>query len=270
VARVTRRWGVVWYRYYRDATIAHRSAFPLAVLLEAVTRPRERAPTKTAMPLWSPAIYAPTARTRSNASVLALSCLVLDYDDGTAPGDATEAWAHVCHAWTPSYSWTDEYPKWRLIVPLAADVPREHYPAVWAWAAARSPGADRQCKDLSRVYYVPCPTAEGAYPHGVHEGPLLDVGHIRAAPPPRRMPPVERRGEWRNEHAEREKDPTWRVSVGMQAGGRETGGRITRATCPRCRQPSAWWWVQPDRWLGAACDHRQSCGWAGGVGDVIG
>ena len=265
---MTRRWGVVWYRYYRDATIAHRSALPLAGLFEAVTRPRERGAAKTAMALWSPAIYAPTARTRGNAGVLALSCLVLDYDDGTAPGDATGAWAHVCHAWTPSYSFTDEHPKWRLIVPLAADVPREHYPAVWAWAAARSPGADRQCKDLSRIYYVPCPTADGAYPHGVCEGPLLDVGHIRAPPRPRVARPCPR-PDHRADRAEQERDPAWRLSIGIQAGGRESGGRVTRATCPQCGQPSAWWWVRPDRWTGAACDHRKTCGWAGGVGDVL-
>jgi hypothetical protein len=259
--------GVTWYRYYKDSSISHRSRMEPLRMLDAVTRPRERAAAKTDMPLWSPALYAPETTKRGNNGVVGMGAIVLDYDSGVRPEEGCASWTDVMHAWAPSYQSTPEAPRWRLIVPVAADVAPDAWPHVWRWAAARSPGADEACKDLSRAYYVPCHPAEGEYRRGIHHGRLLDVSHIR---PPPRMAPTERRTEDRGARIEQERDPAWRAEVALRIGARVTGDRAKGAKCPGCGRPSVWWLLTPSTWSGAACDHRQSCGWSGGIGNLEG
>lgn len=257
----------VWYRALRDSRITARRELPAVVLLEGLARPRPRPVDKAHLPLWSPARYAPDATRRGNAGVVSMSCLVLDFDTGAAPADTLSGWPWL-HAWYASYSWADDSPRWRLVVPLASDVPVAHWPAVWTWARERAPHLDRACSDPARAYYLPCEQAEGGMLWALHPGELLDVGHVRPPEKPRVAPTAPRPD--RGGGIAQERDPHWREQAGLAAGGRVAGGRVTRATCPACGRPSAWWWLSPDRWGGAACDHRSSCGWTGGVRQVVG
>ncbi len=84
--------------------------------------------------LWSPALYRPGADKRGSENVTHVSCLVLDYDDGTAIADASVTWSSWFHLVHTTWSHTPEHPKFRLIMPLAFPVPAEDWSKVWSWA----------------------------------------------------------------------------------------------------------------------------------------
>ncbi len=84
--------------------------------------------------LWSPALYRPGADKRGSESVTHVSCLVLDYDDGTPIADASVTWSSWFHLVHTTWSHTPEHPKFRLVMPLAFPVPAEDWSKVWSWA----------------------------------------------------------------------------------------------------------------------------------------
>ena len=63
-----------------------------------------------------------------------------------------------------------------------------------------------------------------------------------------------------------EMDAGQREALALSLGGRRTGESVRGVTCPSCAKRSVWWFVDPvgRTWTGAACAHRQTCGWAGG------
>lgn len=126
--------------------------------------PRRPISDKRDAPAWSPARYAASApglAPRRIDAVEALTCLVLDVDDGgplsrlDALGDTSGArwWAHT------SWSHTDERPKARILWPLEEPIKRDEWSAHWSaaarWAAAHGVAVDAQCKDPSRAYLLP-------------------------------------------------------------------------------------------------------------------
>lgn len=133
-------------------------------------------------PCWSPVSYLP-GRTRGNAGVESVSCLVVDIDDGTPAADLWDGWrtpdgrplAWCLHS---SYSSTPERPKYRVVFPLAAPLPAADWPAVHRKMTLALAGdhADPACKDAARLYFRPsCPPAalETAFAD-VREGEPLD------------------------------------------------------------------------------------------------
>ena len=78
---------------------------------------------------WSPAVYAADTARRAAKAVIEVTCLVLDFDDGTAPGEAAAAfrnWWHLGHT-----SWShgvEGKAAFRLVLPLLYPVPA----SVWA------------------------------------------------------------------------------------------------------------------------------------------
>ena len=173
---MTRTWGAVpfvntWGRQIRKRTLS----WPELVGVLTNFRVAEDG-TKADLPAWSPAIYRP-GTTRGKANVEALTCLVLDYDDGRATIDE----ALDCWHWRPgilhtSWSHTKDRHRFRVILPLHAPVPVEDWPGVFAWAdrwtrkctnqdeikaledyhrATWASVIDTQCKDPGRIYYVP-------------------------------------------------------------------------------------------------------------------
>lgn len=84
--------------------------------------------------LWSPALYRPGADKRGSENVTHVSCLVLDYDDGTPIADASVTWSSWFHLVHTTWSHTPEHPKFRLVMPLAFPVPAEDWSKVWSWA----------------------------------------------------------------------------------------------------------------------------------------
>ena len=103
---------------------------------------------------WSPAVY-PAGENRAKARVVAVSCLVLDYDDGTTLRAAHNQWREYPHVLHTSWSHRKEHHKCRVIVPLLRPIPPEHYARAWHWALTKAPQIDKQCSDPSRVWFVP-------------------------------------------------------------------------------------------------------------------
>ena len=62
-----------------------------------------------------------------------------------------------------------------------------------------------------------------------------------------------------------------RRRAGEMAGGRVSGASVKAVPCPKCQRRSVWWYVDPGghTWTGAACKHRESCGWAGPIRHIV-
>ncbi|WP_199541548.1 DNA primase family protein [Paraburkholderia kururiensis] len=134
---------------------------------------------------WSPTVYKDGA-SRGNAGVEAMTALVIDVDDGT-PFSALEAklepFLYVVHS---SYSHTVAYPKYRVVLPLAAPVMVAEWPSVWRRLSSFVDGhADPATKDPARLYFLPSmpPGAEGHFVNQ-HDGRLITVDDLPSEPTP--------------------------------------------------------------------------------------
>ncbi len=125
--------------------------------------------------LWAPSLYKPNSR-RGSENVVYLSCLVLDYDDGTPLRDATETWEAWFHILHTTWSHTDEHNKFRVVVPFAQPVPAKHWRLVWHWAEELVGRViDPACKGEGHAFALPVVPDE-AHPREAFStpGPLLD------------------------------------------------------------------------------------------------
>lgn len=237
---------------------------------------------KRELPAWSPAIFAAGASRRADA-VIEVGCLVLDVDAGN-PDAAFDAWPGLIAVMHTTWSHRPEAPRYRLVLPLARPVPAALWSQAWAWAAAKTTGADPACKDPSRLYFRPSLPAPDI-PHGarMQGGALLDlVGVLPDEPPPRHPPAVAARGVVRVPSRLRDRavairfahDPETRERTAHELGARIVGQgaerRATHAVCPTCGRPSVWFYLEPRRQRGARCNHRASCGWVGSLDELLG
>jgi len=235
---------------------------------------------KLQLACWSPTSYC-RHETRGADGVECVTCVVLDYDDGTPLADAIEVWEGCYLLAHPSWSHTPDHPRFRVILPLLEPVPSDAWPQVWAWARERSGGhIDEACKDPSRLYLLPAkPTFTAPYRALVRhqEGPLLtlDLDDLPLLPPsPGRRTGTERvvlpadkarlvaRYRLRNSREVRERAARW-------LDAHLAGGRAERIACPSCGRPSVWFWIEPGRMSTAQCDHRNSCGWWGHIDEIL-
>ncbi len=223
---------------------------------------------KTALPCWSPAIYAPRA-TRGIAGVVAVSCLVLDYDDGTEPEDALGPWEEVTALLHTTWSHTASRPRFRVVLPLAEPVAASEWSGVWRWARDRAVGEiDPACKDPSRLYFLPALAgAKRPYMRRVlnPRGPLLVPG----AAPRRAVGRVtaggasEAREEFKNSQEAREQ-------AAAMLGATVRGDRAEDVVCPKCQRRSVWFWLPPGEQSTARCQHKKTCGWWGHLDELLG
>jgi len=158
---------------------------------------------KRRAPCWSPARYRasePGIAPRRLDAVEALTCLVLDVDDGTplrrliefAQSSGARWWAHT------SWSHREDHPKARLIWPLEEPIAVAQWSAAWSaaqrWAAANGITVDPQCKDSSRAYLLPATPPGGEAPLVVRSSPYLprlnlaDLQRRHPPPPPQPAP----------------------------------------------------------------------------------
>lgn len=264
---------------------------------ELIARVRERAEqlrhaarrrVKTRLACWSPTVYR-RHETRGVSGVEAVTCLVLDYDDGTSIEDAVDAWEGWPLLVHTSWSHAEAHPRFRLVLPLAEPILATAWPRVWAWARDRSGGhIDEACKDPSRLYLRPAiPRPDALFRALVRDGggPLLTVdpavlaepaggGARRAGVGVPSSRPLQRvrvsgdrarqiaRHRLRTSRDVRERAAQW-------LGARISGRRAERVACPSCGRRSVWFWLEPGRMSTAQCNHRDSCGWWGHLDELL-
>lgn len=115
---------------------------------------------KNDLRVWSPTLYAPGAEKRGGEHVTHLSCIVLDYDDGTSIDEASACWSQYFHMVHSTWSHTEARPRFRLVLPLAHLVPASAWARVWSWAAALAStrgghAVDGALKNPSSHYALP-------------------------------------------------------------------------------------------------------------------
>lgn len=246
---------------------------------------------KTWLACSSPTAYRPHA-TRGAAGVEHVSCIILDYDDGTSIEDAVAAWGRWPLIVHTSWSHTDAHPRFRLVLPLADPVPGEAWLRAWTWAWDRSGGhIDEACKDPSRLYLLPAlPRHDTPYRAFVRDdgGPLLSVdwrslddpkgngswsrGAHSAVSTPRALTGRVRAPEDEARRVARLRlrtDRTTRERAAQWLNARIVGRRAERVLCPGCGRLSVWFWVEPGRQSTAICNHRNSCGWWGHLDELL-
>lgn len=282
-------WSVSLYRGAMDAEPAlSRMGWVSLVRLFTDFRPFPEDRDKRKLPAWSPATLRPGTR-RGNDNVDEVSCIVLDYDDGTPVDDAVAPWTEWAFIVHTSWSHTAELAKFRLVVPLARPVPAKAWRWVWSWAASRAAGKiDGACKDASRLYFLPARRGEGPTMSRVQEGAFCDPEWWAQSPESwaaagrstealaARIRLVERPStvSWgKGVHEARHRlkvDPEARRRAADLLGAATTSERAWGIPCPRCGRNSVWFLLEPDRMASAACNHRNSCGWFGWIDELSG
>jgi hypothetical protein len=125
--------------------------------------------------IWAPALYRTDGR-RGTDGVIALGCLVLDYDAGVSIDDAASTWEGWLHLIHTTWSHTDEHPRFRVVLPLARTVLAEDWAPVWSWASARADDAiDHALKSPGATFALPaCASPDAPHFAVVNPGELLD------------------------------------------------------------------------------------------------
>ena len=299
-------WDVVPFGNIWDNEIRQRSA-SWDRLVDVLTTFRHHTGAKKEIPGWSPATYN-AGTTRGRAGVRSLSCLVLDYDNGTPIDVALDSWH-----WRPgilhtTWSHTIKVHKYRVILPLHRPVSVADWPAVFRWAerwtrqcvnvdqlngpedyprAEYRATIDPQCKDPGRFYFVPAIPADDAPRFatswraggdylGVHTPWDRELGALREEEARRAkrapMPRHESRVSWgiadQRVKLRLRKDPTARRDLGVKLGGVDRGATITKVPCPGCGSADVWWFIDAERKTGAECNHQNSCGWRGSLWEL--
>jgi hypothetical protein len=282
--RISDRW--IW----SSAPIPHRLVWSDFVALMTRCAALPPIADKHSWPLWSPTLYDHGA-TRAKASVRSVSMLVLDQDSGVGWQEAVDPFHRVQYLVHSSYSHTQEKPKFRIIIPLAAPVAGEDWPLVWSHLTRDAIEPDPACKDASRVYFLPSrpPHAQSfLYANQSAHCSFLapDVERIKrdAAAAAHKRQPVqvpyglpERRVQ-RIEDDRRHLEPDHRLMVANELGARISSGYAERINCPRAaahapgkNHDSVWFRLdlggdRTKRW--AKCNHVKTCGWYGRIEEL--
>jgi hypothetical protein len=138
--------------------------------------------------LISPAVYE-SGTTRANKNVLDWAgwCAV-DVDDIEVSGELTEfvkdlipGWRFVCYSTASS---RPDKPKFRLVLPLSRSVAADDIRHFWfALQSHLNEAGDKQCKDLSRMYYIPADYSEAHNFIFSGDGESVDVDELLAKYP---------------------------------------------------------------------------------------
>ncbi len=197
--------------------------------------------------LWSPALYRPGARKRGKEGVTHVSCLVLDFDDGTSIREATTTWSAWFHLVYTTWSHTPEAPRFRLVLPLAFAVSAEDWAKVWSWAEEHAHFTiDPSMKSPAATYALPAVRSRdwpreafsrpGAILDPVDEGVLARRTRLDLAPkrPPEGIPSAIRGEDPEKDYVDHvdpdavyfvdepwEEDPEWDASPELVEAVRE-------------------------------------------------
>lgn len=214
---------------------------------------------------------------RLKANVQHLDVLPVDVDHGLSAPQVHERLSPWHHIIWHTYRHTPAAPRCRAVLPLARSVNAIEYARLWAWVTTRLDGApDPQASDPSRACLLPPIRPDGtrAVTRVFSDAPLLDPDEVMPAPvapvTPRPALPLARVLV----PADRARDVAVRRLRESQAAREVVAGLLNaeihgplarRVACPRCGRDSVWFHLVPGKLTGARCDHRASCGWAGGL-----
>ena len=133
--------------------------------------------------LISPAIYE-TGSTRANKNVLGWAgWAAVDVDDWLFEGNLKDelntrfpTWTYICYSTASS---TADHPKFRLIFRLNRTIGNSEIKHFWfALQSVMDEAGDKQCKDLSRMYYVPAEYTDSNNFIWDHDGVAIDVDNL--------------------------------------------------------------------------------------------
>ena len=150
---------------------------------------------KADIPGWSPvALLAGEdgVYRRRAAMVDTVSCLVLDLD----AGDSAEAVVGALHGFAAcvhtTWSYTEEHPKFRAVIPFDAPCLMRWWSVVWScaarWATSRGVRPDPATKDPCRLYYLPAWPPSGLAMSRCLEGEPLSWRRLMTDYPAPRAP----------------------------------------------------------------------------------
>jgi hypothetical protein len=145
-------------------------------LFERFGHPVETSTTE-ALALWAPATFRNDSRTTGSVVELVYA-LVLDFDTGGSLELAAGVFRRFSGLLHTTHGHAPAAPRFRVVLPFAAPLPPQDYPALWL-AADRfchlhALGPDPSCKNASRVWYVPGKRPEGSFETRRFTGTLLD------------------------------------------------------------------------------------------------
>jgi len=276
-----------WFRHARDPRPVVRDLdWPhLAVTLRQF-RPMsgDKATRLQTCPLWSPVRLRPGGRRRL-ADVVEVSCLVLDFDDGLTLREALDQWRGFERVGHTTWSHSAEAPRCRVVLPLAQPIPADGWSLLYK---AKVSGADRQCCDPSRAFFLPAVGAGGPHQARFEPGALLDltsahreVLQARSREQQERQQRArQRRRAWATspEAKDRETrrrlrtDPEARRVLAERLGAKlvtRPSGEVARAIpCPNCQRSSVYFYTDPTRMRRATCAHENSCAWRGHLDEL--
>lgn len=151
-------------------------------IIDMIQNPRE-VHTKNECSAVSPGQY--TGAVRKDTCV-SMSAFIMDIDDANDI-QLTDLWHDLGELGCAYFAWTTcshipEKPKWRVMIPLAADVPAEEWGKFWG-KLHRFLGSlsDTKVRDLARIHYlpsVPQDRPEYAYERRYHIGNYFDPAEI--------------------------------------------------------------------------------------------
>ena len=240
-------------------------------------------------PLWSPVELSEPRR--ASACVRNVTALVLDYDDDAAltVPEALERWDGWERVGYTTWSHSEEAPRCRVVLPLFRPIPGEWWADLYrSILRDQGRGADPQCCDPSRAYYLPAVGAGGPHYSERVEGDPIDLWPRAQRLQDEKQREAQRLQEVRQRMAEqarariREKgnqethlrkvlatdsEARRRLAViaGMDLTHATSGAEVARrGRCPSCGRPAVWF-ALAGGW--ARCNHRQSCGWAAAAYD---
>ncbi len=137
-------------------TKATRTTVSWEELCQFLRNPRPRTMAKSALPMWSPAVFRGDERRAAN--VEAVSLLVFDVDEEPVPTLEEIAAALGDVRWFAHSSSNSTWPspRWRLLVELSRPVTSEEHARLWKAFSERFPfRVGAASKDSSRAWYAP-------------------------------------------------------------------------------------------------------------------
>ena len=243
-----------------------------------------RAPEKREAPCWSP--HRLSRPVRELAAVVEISALVLDYDHGDRDPDAIAASLYPYEVLAyATWSSTLEAPRVRAVLPMAAPVPAARWRGVYQLVVEGiGAGADPACSDPTRIHVLPVVGPGGDTRMAHRRGRPVDLGAYVAEVERRASAQEQARRQkeiadayrrataapWRRLREDLRTDPEARARYAREVGASVGAESARRAPCPKCGDRSVWWPLRPEKMHGAACSHRNSCGWTGPIEEVRG